>query len=74
MTAKRKSKMISMRVTEEQYRYLDDMAARIKRRTGFRITRASIIMKMMEYGLPFLEKEFPKDKPKSERDQEKESD
>ncbi len=58
---KPKSKMISMRITEDQYRYLDEMAARIKHRTGFRITRASIILKLMEFGLPYLEEEFPKE-------------
>jgi len=56
-----KSRMISMRITEAQYHYLDEMAERIKRRTGFRITRASIILKLMEFGLPYLEAEFPKD-------------
>ena len=56
----KKSRMISMRITEKQYNYLNEMALRIKLDTGFRITRASIILKMMEHGLPFLEKEFPK--------------
>lgn len=55
----RKSRMISMRVTEKQYRYLNDMAQRIRNQTGFHITRASIILKLMEYGLPYLENEFP---------------
>lgn len=57
--AEKKAKMVSMRITQRQYDYLNDMALRIRRQTGFRITRASIIVKMMEYGLPFLEKEFP---------------
>jgi hypothetical protein len=57
-----KSKMISMRITEEQFSSLNDLAARIKEKTGFRITRASIIMKLMEYGYPALEKDFPKKK------------
>ena len=51
--------MISMRVTEEQYAYLEEVASRIRSKTGFRITRASIILKLMEYGKPFLEKDFP---------------
>ena len=55
----RKCRMISMRVTEKQYRYLEAMSRRIKARTGFHITRASIILKLMEYGLPYLENEFP---------------
>ena len=57
-----KNRMISMRITETQYQYLDKMAKRIKERTGFHITRASIILKMMEHGLPYLEAEFPKDR------------
>jgi hypothetical protein len=60
MAKKRKSKMLSLRVTEEQFGYLEDMARRIRAETGFRITRASIVLKLMEYGLPSLEKEFPK--------------
>jgi len=56
-----KTKMISMRITEAQYRYLDEMAERIKSQTGFRITRASIILKLMEFGLPYLDAEFPKE-------------
>lgn len=52
--------MISMRITEKQYNYLNEMAARIRAASGFKITRASIILKMMEYGLPYLEQEFPK--------------
>lgn len=62
----RKSRMISMRITEEQYGYLETMAARIREKTGFKITRASIILKLMEYGLPFLEEEFPDEHPDSE--------
>jgi len=66
LMGERKSRMISMRVTEKQYRYLETMSKRIKSRTGFHITRASIILKLMEYGLPYLEEEFPagdEDKP-----------
>ena len=54
-----KNRMISMRVTEEQFQYLESMAKRIKKTTGFRVTRASIILKLMEYGYPFLDQEFP---------------
>jgi len=58
MTEK-KSKMVSMRITERQYKYISDFAKQIRQETGFRITRASIMIKLMEYGLPHLEKEFP---------------
>jgi hypothetical protein len=58
--SKKKSKMLSLRVTEDQFRALEDFAQRIRMETGFRITRASIVLKLMELGLPFLEQEYPK--------------
>ncbi len=63
----RKSHMISMRITEKQWNYLNEMSIRIKKETGFRITRASIILKMMEFGMPFLEKEFPRPETKEKK-------
>lgn len=56
---KTKPRMVSLRMTNEQFEYLENMAKRIRKRTGFRITRASIIIKLMEYGAPFLDREFP---------------
>lgn len=58
-TQPRKKKMLSLRVSERQFQYLDDIAKRIKAKTGFHITRASIVLKLMELGHPFLEQEFP---------------
>ncbi len=55
----RKKKMLSLRISERQFEYLDEMAKRIKDKTGFHITRASIVLKLMEYGYPSLEQEFP---------------
>jgi len=63
---RKKNRMISMRITEEQYNYLEEMAKRIRKKTGFKITRVSIILKLMEYGLPFLEKEFPEEEVREE--------
>ncbi|MBF0440602.1 MAG: hypothetical protein HQK54_01735 [Oligoflexales bacterium] len=54
----KKNRMISFRLTEEQYRFLESLSVRIYTETGFKITRASIILKLMELGLPILEKEF----------------
>ena len=65
MAQAKKSRMISLRITEDQYQYLESMAKRIRSRTGFKITRASIILKLMEFGLPFLEKEFPENEPEN---------
>jgi phenylalanine-4-hydroxylase len=63
---RKKTKMISLRVTEDQFEYLDQMAKRIKQRTGFRVTRASIILRLMQFGAPFLNREFPKQTDKEE--------
>jgi hypothetical protein len=57
---KRKTRIISMRLTEDQYRLLDELSQRIKSATGFKVTRASIIQRLMHCGLPLLEKEFPR--------------
>lgn len=62
MTDLRKARMVSMRMTEKQYRRLNEMAERIKQSTGFRITRASIMLKLMEMGLSKFEQEFPEAK------------
>ncbi|NRA65733.1 MAG: hypothetical protein HRU19_14685 [Pseudobacteriovorax sp.] len=62
-----KSRMVSLRITEDQFQYLEEFARRIRQETGFHITRASIITKLMEYGVPHLEKEFPKKKGKGNR-------
>jgi hypothetical protein len=56
--------MISMRVTEDQFQMLEDLAGRIRQQTGLRVTRASIMLKLMELGLPELEKEYPPPKSK----------
>lgn len=66
MSANKKTRMISMRLTEEQYQYLEEMATRIRSKTGFKITRASIILKLIEYGLPHLEREFPEPQARDE--------
>ena len=59
--AERKSRMVSMRITETQYQHIQEIARAIRESTGFRITRASIMLKLMEYGLPYLQEEFLKD-------------
>ena len=64
MKSKKKTRMVSLRMTEDQFQYLNDMAIKIRVSTGFKITRASIILKLMEYGLPFLDNEFPDPEPK----------
>ena len=68
LSNRKKNRMISMRVTEDQYNYLEEMARRIRMKTGFRITRASIMLKLMEYGKPLLENDFrAEEEPKKKR-------
>lgn len=55
----KKTKMVSMRLSPEQFALIDGIAKRIYASTGFRITRASIMHRLMFYGLPHLEKEIP---------------
>ena len=54
-----KTRMLSVRITEAQYQYLETIRERIKKRSGSRVTRASIILKLMEYGVPKLNEEIP---------------
>lgn len=61
----KKSKMVSMRLTPDQFELIDGIARRIYESTGFRITRASIMQRLMSYGLPHLEKEVPAAKAKA---------
>ena len=63
---RKKNRMISFRLTEDQHRYLDCLSVEIYSATGFKITRASIILKLMELGLPVLEKELSLLKNRSE--------
>jgi hypothetical protein len=62
MSPRKKPKLVSMRLTEAQYGYLEDMVRRVKNLTGMRVTRTSVILKLMEFGLPVMEKDFPKSK------------
>jgi hypothetical protein len=50
--------MLSIRLTEEQFACLDHLVARVKKETGTTVTRSSIVLKMLEYGLPNIESRF----------------
>ncbi len=56
--ARVKNRMISMRLTEEQYQKFMSIISDIRSSYGFSITRTSLILKMLEYGLPELEREL----------------
>ncbi len=56
--ARVKNRMISMRLTEEQYQKFVSIISDIRSNYGFSITRTSLILKMLEYGLPELEREL----------------
>lgn len=61
-----KTRVISLRLTEAQYQYLERTVERVRELTGMKVTRTSVILKLMEHGLPGLEREFPKPHPTSE--------
>ena len=60
--ARVKNRMISMRLTEAQYQKFINIISEIRLNYGFAITRTSLILKMLEYGLPELEKELKRSK------------
>ena len=60
MSGLRKKHIVTMRLTDEQLHYLDQMVSRIEDHTGTRVTRTSVIKKLMRYGYPHLEKDFPR--------------
>ena len=60
--ARVKNRMISMRLTEAQYQKFINIISEIRSNYGFAITRTSLILKMLEYGLPELEKELKRSK------------
>ena len=57
--AKKKPKMISMRVTDRQFEEIDRIIKIIERETGTKVTKSSIILKLMEYGYPRLKEKYP---------------
>lgn len=68
VASNKKQRLISLRLTEDQFQYLEKMARRIQSQSGMKATRTSIVMKLMEYGLPALQRDFPPGDGESEKD------
>ena len=50
--------LISLRLTPEQYRWLEHTARYLEGETGCEVTISSIMMRLMEKGLPLFEEEL----------------
>ncbi len=59
---KAKCKMVSMRMTLEQYHMIEGLAREIRSSCGYHITKASIMLKLMEYGYARLKTEIIEEK------------
>ena len=58
--AVKKPRMISMRLTEEQFQDLEQMIAYIETETGTKVTKSSLIIKLIEFGKPILQDLYPR--------------
>ena len=58
-----KTRLISLRLTEAQYQYLEEASERIREATGCQVTRASIILRIMQKGMPQFEEKLRKELP-----------
>jgi hypothetical protein len=56
----RKPRMISMRLTEDQYQTIQDMIKFIEVETGTKVTQSSLILKLIEFGRPILQQLYPR--------------
>jgi hypothetical protein len=60
MTTTGKTRMISLRLTEEQYEWLNNTTTFIENETGCKASRASVVLRLMEKGLPHFQSEMEK--------------
>jgi len=54
-----KPKMLSMRMTDDQFYHLEEMIRLIESETGTKVTKSSLVLKLIEFGKPTLEKLYP---------------
>lgn len=59
MGVRKKPRMVSMRMTEKQYQSLEAMIKDIQAETGTRVSKSSLILKLIEYGKPMLKGKYP---------------
>lgn len=55
----RKDYLLSLRLNAEQTEFLDAMAERIEAKSGFKVSRSAVAVRLIECGRPGLEKEYP---------------
>ena len=48
-------RVISIRMSDEQIAYLDDLQRRVQNRTGTKVTRTSLMMRLMHLGFQSME-------------------
>lgn len=52
------SYVISLKLTKDQYEWIDQVARFIAAETGCQVSHSSVMMRLMENGLPAFEKEM----------------
>jgi len=53
-----KTRTISLKLTEEQFLWLDNTIKFIENETGCKVSRASVVLRLMEKGLPQFQTEI----------------
>ena len=54
----KKTRMVSIRLTEAQWDYIEGINRRLEEERHLRLTRTSIVLKLLELGMPQLEAKF----------------
>ena len=55
----KKDEILTLRLTADRIRYLDDIAERIEAGGGFPVSRSAVALRLMELGKPALERQYP---------------
>ena len=58
MNARKKPKMVSMRMSDDQFQQINYMISTIEAETGTKVTKSSLILKLMEFGYPTLKQKY----------------
>ena len=61
-------KVISLKLTEEQARYIENSRQFLENETGCKVTEASILSRLLEKGLPHFEEELRRLRATAKRD------
>jgi len=55
----KKDVVLTIRLTADKIKHLDELAARIEASSGFPISRTAVATRLMDLGQPILEREYP---------------